>query len=63
MADVGELRNLSEKSDNLNINRKVVDKLCLILYNKLTKKPNTSSLEERKEGQITPLEYLYLVTR
>ena len=63
MADVGELRNLSEKSDNLNINRKVVDKLRLILYNKLTKKPNTSSLEERKEGQITPLEYLYLVTR
>ena len=63
MADVGELRNLSEKSDNLNINRKVVDKLHLILYNKLTKKPNTSSLEERKEGQITPLEYLYLVTR
>ena len=63
MADVGELHNLSEKSDNLNINRKVVDKLRLILYNKLTKKPNTSSLEERKEGQITPLEYLYLVTR
>ena len=41
----------SENSDNLKIFGKIVDKLHLVLYNKLTKK------NKRKEGQITPLEY------
>ena len=44
----------SENSDNLKIFGKIVDKLHLVLYNKLTKK------NKRKGGQITPLEYLII---
>ncbi len=58
---VCQLHYISENSDNTKRKRKVVDKLYVILYNKLTKK--NSSGRGRKEGQNTPLEYLYLVTR
>ena len=44
----------SENSENIKIFGKIVDKLHLVLYNKLTKK------NKRKEGQITPLEYLII---